>query len=157
MVRTEVGRLDRSERGGAIVEFVLIMPLVFALALGVMTAGAAYARKVSLIDAIREGARYGASLQVPSSGVAAWESSVKARVVQVSGGELTTADVCVKLVYATGAADCGVSDPAGASLETTVRLVKVSGAKSARFEFLFFTMTPTLEAKLAARYERDSG
>lgn len=132
---------------------------MLALALGIFTGGTAYFRKITVVDAVREGGRYGATLAVPTTpgGATAWETSVKNRVAQVSGGELSAANVCVKLVYPTGATDCGVSDPAGASAETNVRLVKVSASKGASIEFFFFTTSPTLTGKMAARYERDTG
>jgi Flp pilus assembly protein TadG len=141
------------------VEFAIVAPLVFALALGIFTGGSAYFRKITVVDAVREGARYGATLPVPSGagGSSSWEASVRSRVLQASGGELTSANVCVKLVSATGATDCGVADPSGASGEGGVRLVKVSASKSVLLEFFFFSRASTLSEKLAARYERDSG
>jgi hypothetical protein len=136
-----------------------VLPLVMALALGIFTGGAAYFRKITLVDAVREGTRYGVTLPVPTGagGAAAWETSVKNRVASASAGELLAANVCVKLVYATGATDCGVSDPSGASSEASVRLVKVSATKNVTFEAFFFKTTSTLSSKLAGRYERDTG
>lgn len=147
------------DRGAALVEFAILLPLIVGLALGIFTGGAAYFRKITIVDAVREGARYGASLPVPTStgGTSEWETSVRNRVVQVSGGELGASDVCVKLVYATGGTDCGVKDPAGAAVESTVRLVKVSASRQARIEWVFLTTTTTLSGHLAARYERDTG
>ena len=137
-------------------EFAIVVPLLMALALGIFTGGTAYFRKIAVVDAVREGARYGASLSM-DSGVAAWEDSVRRRVVDASGGELALADVCAKLVYATGARDCGVGDPANAAVESTVHLVKVSATTPSTVEFVFFTTRPNLSARLAARYERDTG
>jgi hypothetical protein len=128
-----------------------------ALVLAVFTGGTAYFRKVTIVDAVREGARYGASLAIPGGDTTAWEASVKSRVSQVSGGDVTAAEVCAKLVYAVGGNDCGVGDPAGAAAETTVHLVKVSVSKPAKLEAFFFTLDTTLTGKLAARYERDTG
>ncbi|MEA2685882.1 MAG: hypothetical protein QOE93_1077, partial [Actinomycetota bacterium] len=70
------------------------------------------------------------------------------------------ADLCVDLVTPTGSNTiCGIADPPGASTDPTVlapaRVVKVSATRAGRLEFLFFTMTPTLSAKVVARYERD--
>lgn len=147
------------ERATALVELVIVIPVVMCLTLGAFTGGDAYFRKITVTDAVREGARYGASLAVPSGvgGATSWEDSVKARVAQASGGELTASVVCVKLVYPTGGTDCGVSDPSGASSESTVRLVKVSASKNATMQFFFLTQTFTLTGKVAGRYERDRG
>ena len=144
------------------VELALILPLVMALLLGIFTGGSAYFKKISLVDAARDGARYGASLKhdAASGGLAQWRQNVKNRVVAVSGGQLTLADVCAELVTPTGSdATCGVGDPAGAAADPSAlapaSLVKVSVAKATKLEFVFFTATPTLTAKVVARYERD--
>lgn len=151
------------ERGAALIEFALLLPLVMALLLGIFTGGFAYFQKISLADAAREGARYGASLKHDGTpgGITAWESSVEARVIELSGGQLDAADVCVKLVTPTNTADstCGVDNPAGAASDPTAlapaSLVKVSATKVATIEAIFFTASPTLSAEVVARYERD--
>lgn len=130
------------------------------LLLGTVTAGSAYFKKISLADAAREGARYGASLKVPVGGITAWEQAVKVRVVQLSGGELVAADVCTDLVVPTGVnSSCGVIDPTGASTDPSAlnpaRVVKVSVEKPTEIEFVFFNWEFNLSSKVAARYERD--
>lgn len=155
-------RRTRGEDGAALVEFALLLPLVMAVLLGIVTGGFAYFQKISLVDAAREGARYGASLRhdAASGGLAAWKLSVRERVVQLSGGQLTAADVCVDLVTPTGGnTACGVVDPPGAASDPTVlapaSLVKVSAQRVTTIETIFFTSTPTLSAEVVARYERD--
>ncbi|MCA1842544.1 MAG: pilus assembly protein, partial [Actinobacteria bacterium] len=153
-----------------LVELALVAPLVMALLLGVFTGGNAYFQKVSLVDAARDGARYGATLKVPAGGIAAWKQSVADRVAQLSGGQLASGEVCADLVTPTGTnTACGVSDPKDAEKDPTVNVVpctpgacvapasvvKVSVAKTAKIEFLFFTSTPALTARVASRYERD--
>jgi hypothetical protein len=140
-------------------EFALVLPLLMALFLGIFTGGQAYTDNISLVEAVREGARYGASLPLGTgaSAISNWESGVRSRVVSASGGELVAADVCVKLVLPTGASDCGVSDPAGAANEATVHLVKVSATRSTKLEFFFFSMNRVMNPRLAARFERDTG
>jgi Flp pilus assembly protein TadG len=149
----------RGERGAALVEFAIVLPLLMAFALGIFSGGTAYFRRITVADAVREGARYGATLPVPigAGGATSWETSVRNRVAQASGGELASANVCVKLVYATGTSDCGVADPTGAAAETSVRLVKVSASKGVTLEFFFFSRTATLSSHVAARFERDTG
>jgi Flp pilus assembly protein TadG len=138
----------------------LVLPLALAMLLGIFTGGNAYFQKISLVDAARDGARYGASLKVPAGGVSVWKQAVQDRVVQLSGGQATSVNVCVDLVVPTGAnTSCGVSDPSGASTDpsalTPASVVKVAVTKASRIEFIFFTSNPTLSAKIAARYERD--
>jgi len=158
------------EDGTALVETAMVLPLAMAMLLGIFTGGSAYFQKISLVDAARDGARYGASLQVPGGGIADWRQAVQNRVVQLAGGQVTAADVCADLIVPTGTnTNCGVSDPTGASTDpgaqvlvcvpgscpTTASLVKVSVTRSAKVEFIFFTSNATLSARIAARYERD--
>ena len=138
----------------------MVLPLAFCLLLGVLTGGHAYFQKISLVDAAREGARYGASLKLLPAGVNEWRQAVKNRVAAVSGGQVTAAEVCAELVKPTGSnTACGVADPQGAASDPTsltpASIVKVSVSKAARIEFVFFSTSPMLTSKVAARYERD--
>jgi hypothetical protein len=149
----------KDDRGAVLVEFILVLPLLFALLLGITTGGQAYATKISIVEAVREGARFGAALQLGTgpTAVSDFEASVKSRVVTAAADGLATADVCVRLVLPTGTTHCGMGDPPGASAQPTVHLVKVSASKSAKVEFFFHSTTATLNGKLVARYERDTG
>lgn len=140
-------------------EFVLVLPLLFALILGITTGGQAYSTKISMVEAVREGARFGAVTKLGTgvTAVADFEATVKSRVVAAGAGSLEGGDVCVKLVLPTGGNDCGMSDPAGATAEPGVHLVKVSASKPATIQLFFHSATTTLNARLAARYERDTG
>lgn len=153
-------RGQRNERGTAMVELALVLPLALSMLLGTFTGGQAYFQKISLVDAARDGARYGVSLKVPPGGISDWRQAVRDRVAALSGGEVTAAQVCADLVTPTGSNTvCGVSDPQGAASDPTAlspaSVVKVSVTKATRIEFFFFATTPTLSAKIAARYERD--
>lgn len=160
--RAQQRRRVGGERGTALIEFALLLPLIMAILLGIFTGGFAYFQKISLTDAAREGARYGASMKHDgtSTGIASWKTNVRTRVVELSGGQLSTGDVCVELVTPTGSnTACGVNDPPGAASDPTAlapaSLVKVSATKVATIEAIFFTATPTLTAKVVARFERD--
>jgi Flp pilus assembly protein TadG len=103
----------RSERGAAALEFALITPVLIMLLIGSVTAGLTYSDHVSLTNATREAARYGAAADGSMSG---WAASVQTRVQQVyfnaAGTAPTDAQVCVKLVKADGtvlASDGGTS------------------------------------------------
>jgi Flp pilus assembly protein TadG len=154
------GRRPRAaERGAALVEFALVVPLLMSLLLGIFTGGTAYFQKLTMVEAVRDGARYGAAYLTGTGAgeLAGWEAAVKARVAETSSGVLTSAEVCAKLVQPTSTSACGLADPAGASAETTVRLVKVSATKNAKLEFFFFELNRTVTAQFVARYERDTG
>lgn len=87
------------ERGAALVEFALILPLLMSLVLGMVTGGAAYNTKLSMTSAVREGTRFGATLP---NGTLDWANKVRSRVQELSGGDLAAtnanAQVCVELV-----------------------------------------------------------
>ena len=152
-------RMQRTQRGTALVEVAMVLPLAFALLLGVFTGGHAYFQKISLVDAAREGARYGASLKLTPTGLNEWREAVKNRVVALAGGQVGAAQVCAELVKPTGSNNaCGVADPQGAASDPTTltptSIVKVSVSTSARIEFVFFSRSPMLTSQVAARYER---
>lgn len=146
-----------SERGTVFLEFAIVLPLLLALVLGIYTGGLAYTSKIAVVEAVREGARYGASLPMGTTPVSTWETGVRDRVVAASAGDVAFGDVCVKFVLPTGGSDCGIGDPPGAVNEPSVHLVKVSATKQAKIEFFFFTSQPLLSGKIVARFERDTG
>ena len=137
----------------------LVLPLLFALVLGITTGGQAYSTKIAMVEAVREGARFGAAVQLGTgpTAVTDLETSVNNRVVSAAASNLAAADVCVRLVLPTDGNECGMSDPPGASAEPGVHLVKVSASKPATIQFFFHSTTTTITARLAARYERDTG
>lgn len=149
----------RGDRGAVLVEFVVVLPLLFALVFGITSGGQAYSTKITLVGAVREGARFGATLRLSTAptAVADFEASVTSRIVATAAGTLDASNVCVKLVFPTGATDCGIADPVGASAQPTVHLVKVSASKSATIQFFFLSTSKNLSEQLATRYERDSG
>ena len=148
-----------NERGAVFLEFAVVLPMLLSLVLGIFTGGMAYTSKIGVVEAVREGARYGASMPLGTGAgaLAAWEGGVRSRVIDASGGEIAPADVCVKFVLPTGGSDCGIADPAGATNEPSVHLVKVSATKPSKVEFFFFTRDLVLRGQLVARFERDTG
>jgi Flp pilus assembly protein TadG len=90
----------RSESGASAVEFALIVPLLVMLLLGVTTLGIGLNSALGTTDAVREGARFGATtLTSPApAGYASWSAAVQAKTVGLSAGSLTNSNqVCVKL------------------------------------------------------------
>jgi hypothetical protein len=90
----------RSEAGASAVEFALVVPLLVMLMLGITTAGMGINHALGTTDAVREGARFGATTltsPVPA-GYTDWAGAVQAKTVGLSAGSLTNANqVCVKL------------------------------------------------------------
>ena len=87
-------RQEAPERGAALVEMALILPVLMALLLGITSGGASYNKKVALTDSVRAASRFGATLGDTTN----LGSLVAQRLQQVAATELTTADVCVELV-----------------------------------------------------------
>lgn len=150
----------RSDDGASLVEFALIAPVLFALLLGMFTGGLALSRKNSMTNAVREGARLGATLQEN----AAWADAVRARVVEVGGGDLSIDDVCVRLIRKAGAAEesrrsttCTLPasvEPSSADVPDGQCAVKVWARRGSDFQVLFFRRELTLDANGTNRYER---
>jgi Flp pilus assembly protein TadG len=93
-------RRRRPETGASAVEFALVVPLLVMLLLGITTAGLGLNNALGTTDAVREGARYGATtLMTPApTGYSTWAAAVQAKTVGLSAGSLTgTSQVCVKL------------------------------------------------------------
>ena len=112
-------RVERDERGAALVEFALVFPLFMTLVLGMFSGGLAYNRKNTLINAAREGARYGATLAPasvdpgpPSAGIDEWARQVTDAVEQNAEGDLRDGvagrEICVAYLWPAGDADAGV-------------------------------------------------
>jgi Flp pilus assembly protein TadG len=146
-----------TERGAALVEFALVLPLVMSLLLGMVTGGVAYNRKISMSNAVREASRFGATLD----GSATWATDVQSRTVELSTGDLTTSQVCVKLVAAAtntvvpgySAGSCSTAEPGTPATATTGCVVKVWAARPDKLQAMFFSANLTLTAKSVARYE----
>jgi len=94
-------RIERRRRfcdetsGALVVEFGLIVPILFFLVFGGVDFSRAYFTMNNLAAAVREGARYGAVLDKP--GVAPWPDSIKQRTTNFAytfgGAALTSSQV----------------------------------------------------------------
>jgi Flp pilus assembly protein TadG len=111
---------SRTERGASAVEFALVVPFLCLLLFGMITTGITYSDHLSITNAVREGARFGASSvytqATPAITPAQWAASIQTRVhdVYFNSGSLTTSDVCVDLVQPDGTSLLGgpVGSPA---------------------------------------------
>lgn len=86
----------RTERGAVAVEFALVLPLLVMLLLGVTTSGLSYSNALGVTNAVREGARFGATADATST---TWAADVISRVraTQFDDPAAETA-VCAQLV-----------------------------------------------------------
>jgi Flp pilus assembly protein TadG len=111
-LRRLVRRFRRDERGAAVVEFALVLPLLLLLVFMLIDATRAFYTLNSLISAAREGARYASAqaLDCPTPSQAQ-QDAVKDKVVNAAvllgGTQLTRSYVQVTLgVAGGGAATC---------------------------------------------------
>lgn len=93
-------RMYSADRGAALVEFAILLPVLALLLTGMLTAGLAYNQKLQLTHATREGARFAATVsptQAFTNGDT-WANNVRDLVVERSAGDLVNSQVCVSLV-----------------------------------------------------------
>ena len=175
-MRTHFHNLVRTggERGAALVEFALILPLFMTLFLGMFSGALAYSRDSSLTHATREAARYAVTLP-KGTGVGAagaWTTAVATRAEEAAAGDLdaiTTPQVghyiCVALVTAAGTVDGSYSYqsanvPAGTpsncysdGLTDTAGRVHVMVGRPGKIELLVLSFDIRLGGKATARFE----
>jgi Flp pilus assembly protein TadG len=132
------------ERGAVAVEFALVLPLLVMLLVGAVTSGWSYSKALGITNAVREGARFGATTPYPAPGD--WAQDVLDRTAAAQfddpGGE---SKLCVRLFkQGSGviAGDCttstnpaveAVSEPAftpPGTLTAGTCIVRVWGARS---------------------------
>ena len=92
----------RTEDGAAAIEFALVLPVLVIVVLGIVTGGLSYSNAIGVQNAVREGARFGATGDVTQ---VSWSSDVIARVRATQFDDGTTAadsgtSVCVQLFKA---------------------------------------------------------
>ena len=163
------------ERGAALVEMALVMPVLMVLLVGMVTAGIAYDRNNSLNNGARESARFGATLPVTST-LSSWLNDVANVAVESASGVLDSSapgqQVCVAYVYPDGTS----------SADQTTRIIELSGVRAVTIgstcfadgrpnserrvqvtlqrktdiEAIVFSSTVTLNAQSVTRFERGS-
>jgi Flp pilus assembly protein TadG len=164
-----IGRtLRRDDRGTAIVEFALILPLLSMMALGMLTGGIALDRKQDITNSAREAARFGATVAEAecdqgNCGGLTWAQLVRSIAVQRSNGALTDLGVCVALVSGPGWAPVAVGTDqttAGGlnpcyvdNSADTDRRVQVAVTRADRLQAVLFNMNLTLQSRATSRFE----
>lgn len=171
------GPWRRSQRGAVAVEFALVLPVLVMLLLGTITAGLAYTRAIGLTNAVREGARFGATGDPGDPAAwADWADDVidRTRETQFDDGATaadSTTTVCVEIIGATATifgprcSTAGIKPPPAPSFPTSATvptpgvgecIVKVWAAR--HFEITLGVFDPVEGDMLrysVARYERE--
>ena len=148
------------DRGAVAVEFALVLVPLVMLVFGIITSGLAFGQVIATTNAVREGARFGATLEYDAD----WSTKVQSRTAELAFGDLNTSDVCVQLVevgvtipVAAAPSSCGLSGtapatPAGQPNGTCV--VKVWAERPATINIVVTTWDITISRGAAALYER---
>lgn len=88
----------RDASGASAVEFALVFPILVMLLFGIITAGLSYTRAVGLTNAVREGARFGATSDASTAMASQWADDVIQRVRQTQFDDPSQqSQVCVQL------------------------------------------------------------
>ncbi|MGH9003198.1 MAG: TadE/TadG family type IV pilus assembly protein [Acidimicrobiia bacterium] len=158
-----------SERGAALVEFALILPVLVVITFGMIGAGIAYNHKMDITYAAREGARYGSTLPLTQCsgspnpcGSATWAQLIRTVVVERAGGDVTAADVCVALVhgssatattptssYTTGGGVCFPESGGDAGNRVQVKITKADD----EIDAVFFQIPVTITSQATGKFE----
>ena len=158
----------RGERGAALVEFAIVLPVLAMLIFGGLSAALAYDHKLDVTHAAREGARYGATVPElqcsPTSncGGQTWAQLVRSVVVSRSNGSLSASQVCVALVSGTSGASIGSSFTT--QVDGTAcfndgngdpgKRVQVAANRTGdKIDAVIFSMAVTLSSTATARFE----
>ena len=164
---------QKRERGAQLIEFALILPILMSLLLGIVTGGIAFSHNLSIDNAARETARYGATLPV-NGNMGAYLNQVADVAISTSTGTLEDGQpgrvVCVAYVFPDGVAPNDqttrlVEDAAGVRTVTNQpcladgrpndeRRIQITVARDADLVVFYFSRTVNLTGQSVARFER---
>jgi Flp pilus assembly protein TadG len=166
---------SRDDRGAAAVELALVLPLLVALVLGIVTGGLSYSNAIGVQDAVRAGARFGATADASST---TWAADVISQVRATQFDDGTSAatsgtSVCVQLFKAPSTVSqyrCSIGGKGGPALSmssiptdapavpptltTGACVVRVVAARQFTINLVATTWHGTLTRSATAAYER---
>jgi len=158
------------------VEFALIMPVFLIIIFGGITAALAYEHKADVVHAVRDGARYGATVPLGQCDTTAncgsrnWAQLVQYVTAQRSDAALSTSQICVALVagssgavyvrtggvYSTGTnatfPTTGCFNDGNVDSGTRVHVSAVRGGD--KINLVFRSISITVASNGTARYEQ---
>jgi len=169
------------ERGAALTEFALLLPLLMMLVLGLVSVGIAYNHQLAITHAAREASRFAATLPVTNFNtepvpMEAWLDAIAVRTEQNATGSLDPSTpgrvVCVAYVHPNGTLatdsttrrldDTGTVTYSNADCfsdgrPATERRVQVQVSIETDFDVLLFSRTLTLDSEATSRFEAALG
>jgi Flp pilus assembly protein TadG len=150
---TESARAGQRERGAAVVEMAFVAPLLIILLLGIFTVARAYNVKNTMDHAVREGARFGATIDPWDAGDAF--DDIEALVLGELGAAAIPAGLvtvnCADLVEA-GNDGCDVGGNQVTNAPADLVAVHIS-VEDYELNFVFWTFEVDFSSQAVARYE----
>jgi len=143
-------RRNRSERGAALIEAAMVLPILLLLTFGIWGTARAWNVHNTMDHAAREAARFGATEEPWVSDVAS--QAVADDVLSASSIPLSDIDYCIELVLDAGSVSpptCGTYTNNTGTDQVYVRLEYLNYP----LNFLFFSVDVDLEATALARHE----
>lgn len=150
------GRGRERERGAAIVEMAIVTPLLILLLLGIWTVARAYNVKNTMDHAVREGARYAATVDPWDATPGASDAEVRAVVDGELGASAINAasvdTVCIELVEQgnSGCDDDGTDQVANAPADLIAVRIEIVDYP---LNFVFWTFDVDFASQATARHE----
>jgi Flp pilus assembly pilin Flp len=151
------------EEGASAVEFALILPLLIVLVFGVLYGGIVLNDQLSVTQAAREGARFGATLPIPAGQTvpdANWYTAVRTRAEAASAGTLGAQGfVCAWFIPDGGSAltsgnpgGCG-APPGNLVTGDPADRVVVTAQRQGTLNLVLYSFPVTLNGRAVARHE----
>lgn len=141
---------DTRDRGAALIEAAIVLPLLILLTFGIWTTARAWNVSNTLDHAAREAARYGATIDPWDPGTSPGEvQSVADSDLSASAIDPTTVTGCVELVADAASPAC---DPHVNNTGTDQVYVKLS-IPNYTLQFMFFSIDIDLEGTAISRFE----
>ncbi len=141
----------RSERGAALVEFALVLPVLMMILLGTFSGAVAWDQSQSLGQGARVSVRYASTVPLPATDaeMAAWLDDIADRAVEASAGDMAVGvdgrAICVAYV-----------DPAGAAPDETVsRRINAAGVATSGVDWCFDDGQGVTDRRVQVVLERD--
>jgi Flp pilus assembly protein TadG len=147
-------KLFKRERGAALIEAALVLPILLLLTFGIWTTARAWNINNTMEHAAREAARYGATVDP-------WDPGASPATVRgVADADMTSSaidttkvnDVCIERIT-DGKSSC---DGLHTNTTGTDQIFVKIRYPNYKLEFLFFSLTIDLEAAAISRHEESS-
>lgn len=157
----------RDQRGAAAVEFALVAPMLFMLLFGTITSGLSYSNAIGVTNAVREGARFGATGIFDSGNPSAWTADVISHVRGTQFDDPSNeTSVCVQLYKQGAGAVTSECSAGGAPVPTTYPavpanvtagtcVVRVVASRPFHINVVVTQFDDNLTKSAVTRYERE--